>query len=120
MIEAFNFLGFGSQVFNLSPSSSPLSSPQLSVKFRKVASPTAKTGVHFNAKGPDGYVSVPLSSMDPRSTTKSIFQVTGMSCSSCVSKIEREVSKRTGKKCTFEDIDVSVGKLARAHFGCKK
>jgi len=87
---------FGSQVFNLSPSSSPLSSPQLSVKFRKVASPTAKTGVHFNAKGPDGYVSVPLSSMDPRSTTKSIFQVTGMSCSSCVSKIEREVSKRTG------------------------
>ena len=58
--------------------------------------------------------------MDPSSTTKSIFHVTGMSCSSCVAKIEREVSKREGKKCTFEDIDESVGKPAHAHFGTRK
>lgn len=28
--------------------------------------------------------------------TKSIFQVSGMTCSSCVNKIEREVRKRAG------------------------
>lgn len=94
----FRFLGSGSQIYNLSPSSSPLSSPQLSVKFRKVASPIPRTGVQFNAKEPDGIVSIPLTSMNAAATTKSIFHVTGMSCSSCVAKIEREVSKKSGMK----------------------
>ena len=98
IVVSYSTAGSSSLIYSLSPTSSPLSSPQLTVKFRKASSPVTRTGVHFNAKEPDGAVSVPLISMDPAATTKSIFHVTGMSCSSCVAKIEREVSKRSGKR----------------------
>ena len=39
--------------------------------------------------------------MEHGSITKGIFYVTGMSCSSCVAKIEREISKRPGKTFSY-------------------
>lgn len=49
------------------------------IAFSKVKDEVEVTGVRDNAK-----------------FVKSIFQVSGMTCSSCVNKIEREVKKRTG------------------------
>lgn len=49
------------------------------IAFSKVKDEVEVAGVRDNAK-----------------FVKSIFQVSGMTCSSCVNKIEREVKKRTG------------------------
>ncbi|XP_065058304.1 copper-transporting ATPase 1-like isoform X1 [Rhopilema esculentum] len=90
--------GSGSTVFKLSPCSSPEASPQLSVKFRRVDKIPKVNGVHFDANQTDGLVTIPLndSNMDKLPTAKGLYLVTGMSCSSCVAKIEREVAKRPG------------------------
>ena len=49
------------------------------IAFSKVKDEVEVAGVRDNAK-----------------FVKSIFQVSGMTCSSCVNKIEREVKKRAG------------------------
>eukprot|EP00111_Clytia_hemisphaerica_P000292 TCONS_00000743-protein len=48
-----------------------------------------------------------MSAIDMEATKKSFFHVTGMSCSSCVGKIERELKKKTGV------YNVTVGLLAQ-------
>ncbi len=57
-----------------------------------------KGDAYFSPNAPGGLIAVSLSDpdMDSRPTKKSLFHVTGMSCASCVAKIEREVGKKEG------------------------
>ncbi len=93
----YSVLGPESPVFNVTPAASGGSEEgSLSVKFvRKFKD---KTDAYFDPKTPGGLVTVALNGpdMDARATKKSLFHVTGMSCASCVAKIEREVMKNQG------------------------
>ena len=112
------FLESATPVFNVSAPTSPEPSPQLSVKFRKAPPKVRRGDAFYSPEQPDGLVSVSLndSSMEMKATSKSLYHVTGMSCSSCVAKIEREISKKPGKL-----IIILVGSWVKGHCcGCPK